>query len=86
MASSAAGVSLELRYHLPDLSGRVGSGWVGLGRVGSGWVGLGRVGSDWVGLGRIGELRGGCGEAGGAGGLPAGWQPAFQDGQDSHPP
>ena len=25
-------------------------------------------------------------EAGGAGGFPAGWKPAFQDGQDGHPP
>jgi hypothetical protein len=32
-------------------------------------------------FGRVGEMKGGCGEAGGAGGFPAGWKPAFQDGQ-----
>jgi hypothetical protein len=35
---------------------------------------------------RVGELKGGGGKAGGAGGFPAGWQPAFRDGQDGHPP
>ena len=50
--------------NLQGLTGRVGSGRVGLGRVGSGWVGSGRVGSGWVGLGRVGSGWVGSGPVG----------------------